>query len=63
MGLSLDRTTCKKNGINHRAVTPSHSAANGEVEKQNRSLMKRIRITQTESKDWWIEICTDLFAY
>ena len=52
-----------KNGIKHRAVTPSHLAANGEVEKQNRSLMKRIRIAQTESKDWLIEIRTDLFEY
>ena len=52
-----------ENGIKHRAVTPLHPAANGEVERQNRSLMKRIRIAQAESKDWRKEIRKYLFAY
>ncbi|XP_052682769.1 uncharacterized protein K02A2.6-like [Crassostrea angulata] len=51
------------NCIKHRAVTPLHPAANGEVERQNRSLMKRIRIAQAESKDWKKEIRKYLFAY
>nr|XP_034321902.1 uncharacterized protein K02A2.6-like [Crassostrea gigas] len=51
------------NCIKHRAVTPLHPAANGEVERQNRSLMKRIRIAQAESKNWKKEIRKYLFAY
>lgn len=51
------------NGIKHRLVTPLHPAANGEVERQNRSLMKRIRIAKAESKDWKREIQEYLFAY
>ena len=44
-------------------VTPLHPSANGEIERQNRSLMKRIRNAQAESKDLRKEICTYLFAY
>ncbi|XP_062578034.1 uncharacterized protein K02A2.6-like [Saccostrea cucullata] len=51
------------NCIKHRAVTPLHPSANGEVERQNRSLMKRIRIAQAESKNWKTEIRKYLFAY
>jgi transposase InsO family protein len=40
------------NDVKHRKTTPLHPAANGEVERQNRSLMKRIRIAQAESLDW-----------
>ena len=39
------------NGIKHRLVTPLHPEANGEVERRNQSLMKRIRIAKAESKD------------
>ncbi|XP_061176109.1 uncharacterized protein K02A2.6-like [Saccostrea echinata] len=51
------------NCIKHRAVTPLHPSANGEVERQNRSLMKRIRIAQAESKNWKTEVRKYLFAY
>ena len=53
----------KENGIYHRLVTPLHPAANGEVERQNRSLMKRIRIAKAENKDWQKEIQEYIFAY
>ena len=49
--------------ISQRRVTPLYPAANGEVERQNRSLLKRIRIAQAESKDWKKEVRTYLFAY
>ncbi|XP_033641983.1 uncharacterized protein K02A2.6-like [Asterias rubens] len=52
-----------ENGINHRLVTPLHPAANGEVERQNRSLMKRIRIAHAQSQDWKREIRSYMFAY
>ena len=53
----------RDNGIEHRKVTPLHPAANGEVERQNRSLMKRIRIAQAENKDWKKEVRQYMFAY
>ncbi|XP_033739146.1 uncharacterized protein K02A2.6-like [Pecten maximus] len=37
----------KQNGIEHHCTTPLWLQANGDVERQNRSLMKRIRIAQT----------------
>ena len=52
-----------ENGINHRLVTPLHPAANGEVERQNISVMKRIRITHAQSQDWKKEIRSYMFAY
>ncbi|CAB4008609.1 Transposon Tf2-6 poly, partial [Paramuricea clavata] len=44
-------------GIRHRRVTAKWPQANGEVERQNRSLLKRIQIAQTEKKDWKKELC------
>ena len=44
------------NCIDHRKVTPLWPQANGEVERQNRSLLKRIKIAQIEKKDWRKEI-------
>jgi hypothetical protein len=49
--------------VKHRKTTPLHPAVNGEVERQNRSLMKRIRIAQAESLDWKKEIRKYLVAY
>ena len=49
--------------VKHLRTTPLHPAANGEVERQNRSLMKRIRIAQAESLDWKQEIRKYLMAY
>ncbi len=53
----------QKNGIEHRKVTPLWPQANGEVERQNRSLMKRIRISQTEDQDWKRAVQVYLMAY
>lgn len=41
---------CERNGITHLQTTPKR--ANRKVERQNASLMKRIRIAQTEGLDW-----------
>jgi hypothetical protein len=46
--------------VKHRKITPS---SNGEVERQNRSLMKRIRIAQAESSNWKTEVRKYLVAY
>ena len=51
------------NAINHRRVTPLWPQANGEVERQNRSLMKRIRIAQAEKRDWKKAVQEYLIAY
>ena len=43
---------CVQNGIMHLRTTPKWPQANGEVERQNASLMKRIRIAQAEGVNW-----------
>lgn len=50
-------------GIEHRRVTPLWPQANGEVERQNRSLLKRVRIAQIEKKNWREEIDNYLMSY
>ena len=51
------------NDIEHRTSTPCWPQANGEVERQNRSLLKVIRIAQAEKKDWRRELLKFLTAY
>ena len=46
----------------HLKVTVRWAQANGEVERQNQSLLKRIRIAQAERKDWKQELETYLMA-
>ena len=41
----------KNQGIEHHNTTPLWPQANGEVEKQNRTIMKAIRTAQAENKD------------
>lgn len=47
---------CVANGIKHLKTTPKWAQANGEVECQNASIMKRIRIAQSEGLDWQREL-------
>lgn len=47
---------CEENGITHVKTTPKYAQANGEVERQNASLMKRIRIAQSDGLDWKKEL-------
>ncbi|XP_048585320.1 uncharacterized protein K02A2.6-like [Nematostella vectensis] len=44
-------TYLKANDIQHRTSTPLWPQANGEVERQNRSLLKALEIAQAEKKD------------
>lgn len=53
----------KANDIQHRTSTPLWPQANGEVERQNRSLLKVLKIAQAEKKNLWVEMRKFLTAY
>ena len=50
-------------GIKPRLTTPLWPRANGEVERQNRSLLKAMRAAQAGKKDWRSELNKYLLAY
>ena len=54
---------CKHHGITHHKVTAKWALANGKVERQNRSLLKRLQIAQAENKPWQAELRKYLTAY
>lgn len=47
---------CEHYGVKHIKVTAKWAQANGEVERQNASIMKRIRIAQAEGLNWKREL-------
>ncbi|PFX28921.1 Uncharacterized protein K02A2.6 [Stylophora pistillata] len=51
------------NGIQHRKTTSLWPQANGEVERQNKSLLKRMKIAQAEGKEWKKEVRKYVVAY
>ena len=51
------------NGIKQRRKTPLWPQANGEIERQNRSILKRLKIAQVEGQDWKQALRTYLVAY
>ncbi len=57
------REYLEENGISHRKTTPLWPQANGEVERQNRSILKRIKIAQAERRDWKKELNNYLVMY
>ena len=50
-------------GIVHHHTTPLWPRANGEVERENRSLLKAMRVFQAEGKNWRAELNKFLLAY
>ena len=54
---------CTENNTTHLRVTAKWAQANGEVERQNASLLKRIRIAQAERQDWKRELRKYLAQY
>ena len=52
-----------KMGIEHRLTTPLWPRANGKVERQNRSLLKAMRVAHAKSKNWRSELNKFLLAY
>ena len=57
------REYCEQHNIIHQKVTAKWAQANGEVERQNRSLLKRLQIAQAENKPWRAELRRYLSAY
>ena len=51
------------NGIEHRRTTPLWPQANGEIERQNRSILKRLCIAQAEGRNWRSEMDDFLMMY
>ena len=49
--------------IEHRTSPPLWPQANGEVERQNRTLLKALTVAQAEGKDWRRELSQFLLAY
>ena len=56
-------TFLAEHAIEHRRTTPYWPRANGEVERQNRSILKVLRIAQLEGKPWKTELNRFLLAY
>lgn len=49
--------------VHHHLITPRWREANGEVERQNRSIMKRVRIAHAEGLDYKLELKKYLISY
>lgn len=54
---------CGANGISIRNTIPYWPQSNGEVERQNRSILKRLRIAQELGHNWRKELCDYLLTY
>ena len=50
-------------GVEHPRTTPLWPYVNGEVEHQNRSLLKSLQLANLEGKNWRTELVTWLVAY
>ena len=57
------RNFCTTEGITLNTTVPYWPQQNGEVERQNRSLLKKIRISHAEGKDWQEEMERYLMMY
>lgn len=57
------REFCQEFGIDLVNTTPYWPQANGEVERQNRTILKRLRIAQELGQDWRMELRKFLLAY
>lgn len=54
---------CKTNNITFNNTMPYWPQQNGEVERQNRSILKRLQIAQATGKDWRDELLKFLIMY
>ena len=53
----------KESGIKHRHVTAKWAQANGEVERQNSLILKRLRWAHAEGKDWKRKLVKHMAVY
>ena len=53
----------EENGIEHRRTALLWPQANGEIERQNHSILKRLRIAQAEGRNWKSEMDSFLMMY
>ena len=53
----------EENRIEHRRTTPLWPQAIGEIERQNRSILKRLRIAQAEGRNWKSEMDKFVMMY
>ena len=53
----------KENGIKHQRVTTWWAQENGKVERQNRSILKRLQLAHAEGKDWRRELLRYMAVY
>lgn len=61
--MQLRHNIMRSIGTKHIKVTPKWPQANSEVERQNQSLLKCMKIAQAEGKDWKEQILVYLMAY
>lgn len=54
---------CKELGIKLEHTTPYWPQANGEVERQNRSILKILRISQVNNSDWKADLDEANYVY
>lgn len=57
------KTFCNEHGIQLVSTIPYWPQMNGEVERQNRSILKRLKIAQELGKDWRTELRQYLLMY
>ncbi|XP_062590271.1 uncharacterized protein K02A2.6-like [Saccostrea cucullata] len=60
--LAVMRSTTAEKMVEGK-TTPLWPQASGEIERQNRSILKRLKIAQAENKDWKSELQTYLLMY
>ena len=53
----------RERGIMHVTSPPLWPQANGEVERQNRTLLKALKVAAVEKKDWRVELNKFLLAF
>ena len=53
----------QESGIEHSTSPPLWPQTNGEVERQNRTLLKALKVAQVEGKNWREEVLKFLLAY
>ena len=56
-------TYLRENNTEHRTSNPLWPQAIGDVERQNRSLLKAMRVAHAERRDWKKELPKFLLAY